>query len=297
MIRDIGKGNIMLVTDLHGNGYDYHQIINVYDDLREQGRLAYLVFMGDLIHAYPGKKDESVAIVEDLMNRGANQKDSDIICLLGNHEFVHIYHIPLVKGHLEFTSWFERRIVRKRLKFIEFFQSMPLAVRTKGGVLVHHTGAAGIYFGDNEFYQEFQSLVNYSHQEQLEKIASHQHELDPFGVYDYNVSHAFMETDEGEWLWEMLMNGNERQYGLVYPKMVDQMLRFMSSDRQDSPLNVMVTGHIGVDYGAEVVADKQLRLCSSAGCLGDLEKKYLLFPAEKTFEDAAQLMELCRDVY
>ncbi|MFA8433056.1 MAG: metallophosphoesterase [Marinifilaceae bacterium] len=297
MIRDIDQGRIMVVTDLHGNGYDYRQIIDVYRNLKEANSVDYLVFVGDLIHSYPGQKDESVAIVEDLMERGANQEDSDIICLLGNHEFVHIYHIALAKGHLEFTSWFERRIVKKRKKFIDFFQAMPLAVRTKGGVLIHHTGASEIYSPQSKIFQDFQVLKEYSHTESLNGLKHIKSDLNPFGKYDTTVGQTFMQTLEGDWFWEMLMNGNERQYGPAYPQMVNQMLDYMSSDRQGLPLRVMVTGHIGVDYGAEVVTEGQLRLCSSAGCLGDLEKKILLFPAEKGIESASQLIEYCRDLY
>ena len=265
MIRDISSGKLMIVSDLHGNGFDFRHILKVYEKQKSKGRADYLVFLGDLIHAYPGKqKDESLEMVQQLMEMGANQPDSDIICLLGNHEFVHIYHIPLQKGHLEFTSWFERRLRGKREKVVEFFMDMPLMIRTKGGVLINHTGASNRYNSNEDFdlewFRKFNHRGDYTfHLENLKK-------------YNTYVGSDFMNTSEGDFLWDILMNGNERQYGEDYMKMVKDLLEFMSQDRLDSPLKSLVSGHIGVHYGAEMVGDHQLRLCSSIGCLRDLEK-------------------------
>jgi len=287
----------MLVTDLHGNSHDYFQVIKTYEGLKERGEVNYMVFMGDLIHAYPGSKDDSLFIVEDLMARGANMDHSDIICLLGNHEMVHIYHIPLIRGHLEFTSWFERRISSKRSSVIDFFKSMPMALRTIGGVLVHHTGACEGYNPRDVFYRSFSFLKNFSHQQQLDLLRKNNPDLQPMGEYNLDVGAAFMETQTGLWLWQVLMNGNERQWGKRYVSMVDDFLVFMSEDRSSNPLRVLVTGHIGADYGVDLVGDKQVRLCSSAGCLGDLEKKYLLFSATQKFSNAQQLLPYCYDLY
>ncbi|WP_321309109.1 metallophosphoesterase [Marinifilum fragile] len=290
MIRDISSGKLMIVSDLHGNGFDFRQILKVYGQQKERGRADYLVFLGDLIHAYPGKmKDESRDMVMQLMEMGANQPDSDIICLLGNHEFVHIYHIPLQKGPLEFTSWFENRIRKNREEIIRFFMNMPFMIRTQGGVLITHTGASDRY-GENEKF-DLQWLKNYKHQPEFND------HIKNIGKYDPYVGADFMHTQEGDFLWDILMNGNEKQYKEEYEEMVSQMLHRLSEDRKENPLRILVSGHIGVDYGAEMVGEKQLRICSSAGCLRDLEKKFMLISAEKEYADSEALLNRCFDLF
>jgi len=290
MIRDIFTGNLMIVSDLHGNGFDFRQILKVYEQLKVKDKVDYLVFLGDLIHAYPGKqKDESLEIVLQLIEMGANQPESKIICLLGNHEFVHIYHIALQKGALEFTTWFENRIRKNRESLIRFFENMPLMIRTKGGVLINHTGASDRCSLEVEF--NLQWLQKYPASLQFQ---SH---LENIKQFNPQIGVDFMNTKEGDYFWDILMNGNERQYGESYLKMVDDLLCLMSQDRKASPLKTLVCGHIGVNYGAEMVGDHQLRICTSAGCLRDLEKKYLLIAAEKAYQNSSELMEYCRDLF
>lgn len=290
MIRDISSGKLMIVSDLHGNGYDFRQVLKTYQKLKEKGNADYLVFLGDLVHAYPGKrKDESLEMIEELMDLKANQPDSDVICLLGNHEFVHIYHIPLAKGHLEFTSWFEYRIQKCREVVIQFFMNMPLMLRTEGGVLINHTGASNRYGIDENL--NLQDLKNFNHQVDFTK------HIENIKKYDPQIGSDFMNTDKGDFLWDILMNGNEKQFGEDYHKYVDELLALASSDRMEYPLNNVVCGHIAAEYGAEVVGEKHLRICTSAGALGDLEKKFLLLDASKTYTDASDLIEYCRDLY
>ncbi|WP_421920131.1 metallophosphoesterase [Marinifilum sp.] len=290
MIRDISGGKLMIVSDLHGNGYDFRQIQKTYKQLKKKGKADYLVFLGDLVHAYPGKqKDESLEIIEELMGLKANQPESDVICLLGNHEFVHIYHIPLAKGHLEFTTWFEYRIAKCRIEVIEFFMNMPLMLRTQGGVLINHTGASNRYGAEEKFNLDY--LKNFNHQDEFRK------HIENIKKYDPQIGSDFMNTKKGDYLWDILMNGNEKQFGDQYHKYVDELLELASSDRKDQPLKSLVCGHIAAEYGADVVGEKHLRVCTSAGALGDLEKKFLLIDAAKKYKDANELIEYCRDLY
>lgn len=290
MICDILFGKLMIVSDLHGNGFDFRQVLKVYRKLKSESKANYLVFLGDLIHAYPGKqKDESLEMVEELIEMKANQEGSDVICLLGNHEFVHIYHIPLQRGHLEFTSWFENRIRKNRERIVQFFMDMPFMLRTKGGVLVNHTGSSNRYSSREQFDLEW--FKNYKHTGEFKAHVENIH------TYNPEIGSHFMGTAEGDYLWDVLMNGNERQFDEEYLDMLTDLLQFASKDRENSPLTALVSGHIGVDYGAEIVGKYKLRLCSSAGCLRDLEKKYLLIDAEKTYSNSTELLECCRDLY
>jgi len=290
MICDIPFGRLMIVSDLHGNGFDFRQVLTVYRKLKREGTADCLVFLGDLIHAYPGKqKDESLEIVKELIEMRANQEGSDVICLLGNHEFVHIYHIPLQRGNLEFTSWFENRIRKNRERIVRFFMDMPFMLRTKGGVLVTHTGSSDRYNNRQPFNLDW--FKNYKHTGEFKTHIEHIHACNP------QIGSQFMNTELGDFLWDVLMNGNERQFGEEYLNMLTDLLQFASKDRENEPLRTLVSGHIGVDYGAEIIGEYKLRLCSSAGCLRDLEKKYLLIDAEKTYRNSMELLECCCDLY
>lgn len=290
MIRDIDSGNLMIVSDLHGNGHDFRQVLKVFGELKEQKKADCLIFLGDLIHAYPGKKkDESFEMIQKLIELKTNKKGSDVISLLGNHEFVHIYHIPLARGPLEFTSWFENRIRKNREEVIQFLMNMPLLLRTKGGVLISHTGGSNRYKTEEEF--GFNWLKEYQHKGTFDA------HLKNISKYDPQIGSDFMRTAEGDYLWDILMNGNERQYGNDYVQYNDDLLNAMSEDRKDRPMNKIVSGHIGVDYGAEIIGDTQVRICTSAGCLGDLEKKYLLIDAAQNYSNVRELLKCSRDLY
>ena len=290
MIRDISSGKLMIVSDLHGNGFDFRKVLKTYEELKSKGKADYLVFLGDLIHAYPGKqKDESLEMIEELMDLKANDPDSDVICLLGNHEFVHIYHIPLAKGPLEFTSWFEYRIQKCREEVIQFFMNMPLMLRTDGGTLINHTGASNRYKDDEKF--NLQYLKNFNHQDEFTRHIENIKKFDP------QIGSDFMNTEKGDFLWDILMNGNEKQFNDEYLNYVEDLLRVTSQDRLETPMNNIVCGHIAADYGAEMVGDNQLRVCTSAGCLRDLEKKFLLIDASKKYQDSLELIEYCRDLF
>ncbi|MGQ1909697.1 hypothetical protein ACT3CE_07905 [Marinifilum sp. RC60d5] len=115
--------------------------------------------------------------------------------------------------------------------------------------------------------------------------------------YNMHVGFNFMDTAKGELLWDILMNGNEKEYGDDYLKYIDDLLKLSSEDRIDRPMNTLVCGHIAAHYGAETVGEHQLRICTSAGCLGDLEKKYLLISADENYANSKELLKHCRDLY
>ena len=290
MICNIDFGNLMIVSDLHGNGDDFRQVLRVYEKLKKEKKADYLIFLGDLIHAYPGKrKDESLEMIQKLIELDANKEGSDVICVLGNHEFVHIYQIPLQRGNLEFTSWFENRIRKNREDIVRFFMDMPFMLRTNGGVLINHSGGSNRYGTEEEF--GFNWIKEYQHNGDFDIHLKNIH------TYKPQIGSDFMKTAEGDFLWDILMNGNERQYGDEYLKYNDDLLKLMSEDRENQPMNTLISGHIGVAYGAEILGDKQVRICTSAGCLGDLEKKFLLINASQKYSDASELLEHCRDLY
>lgn len=123
----------MVVSDIHGNEYDFNHILKRFFRLKETNQVDQLVFLGDLVHSFNPSKDASLAILDRLIELGANEDRSAIICLVGNHELVHILQIPLRKGRWEFNKGLEWKMAGKREKYISFFQNMPHAIRTVGG--------------------------------------------------------------------------------------------------------------------------------------------------------------------
>jgi len=109
---------------------------------------------------------------------------------------------------------------------------------------------------------------------------------------------SLMETRSGEILWETFMNGNEHQYDAgQYANYVSELLSYYSWDRLNKPMQMVVSGHIGEEWGASVVGEKQLRICSSAGCPLDLEKKFLIVEAQKEYLSMDELKKGLIEVF
>ena len=174
-VVNINKGRLMIVNDLHGDINDYKQVKMIFLKLLEAGEADYLVFNGDVIHAYAGE-DCSVEMLDDIIKM-IKEHPGKIIYLLGNHEFVHVYGLALHKGGLEFTGHFKQDAGDKLLEYVNFFKSLAFAIRTKGGILICHNGAADIDYSPG-------MLDDFEHKEGLKEV-----------------------------LWEILMNKNEFQYG------------------------------------------------------------------------------------
>ncbi len=297
---DLEKGRVMVVTDVHGNWRDYEQIMRTFDALRKKGEADMLVFTGDLVHGYPGYKDESKRVIDDLIKRRANQDGSGVVALLGNHDMVHIYHIGLSKGLLEFTSSFEKAIKENRGRYIDFFESMPFAALTSGGVLLNHAGASEIIGSGRvrDYGFNFGYFVTWPHEEilvELAKLAAEQGLPSHTDRFNAALGRIFQQKKRGKFLWDFLMNKNEREYGPEYHSFVPGFLSFMGTAHE--PLTVMVNGHIEVPSGVEVVNPQQLRLSSSYGARSDVSKTFLLFDAAKKYPDAKALLPECHRLY
>lgn len=138
-VIDIDSGTWMVVADIHGDLEDYKRIKDIYHQKKESGELNGLIFAGDMIHSYC-EEDKSKEITDDLIN--LTKEDKNIHVLLGNHELAHIYNFTFAREGKEVTSNFEIAIKDNREKYIEFFKSLPLYVRTQGGVVISHAGAS-----------------------------------------------------------------------------------------------------------------------------------------------------------
>lgn len=295
VILTFDDGMLLVATDLHGNLHDFQRVLHRFDGLRQRYPGLKLVLMGDLIHGYNPKTDDSLDIVRQLMLLGANQPDSPYIYMLGNHELVHIYHWGLMRGNWDFAKGFEWKIANCRQSIIDFFHQLPIAIATKGGVLLHHTGASVCYsrpyFNETGLPQTFWHSMDH----QAIKILTNKYYGD--GSLSNLMGKELMLRAEGKAIWEAWMNGNEHQYGLpLYNTYQCDMLAYFSS-AISIDLNLMVTGHITVPTGIETVGERQVRLCSSQGCTDDLQKKMLLINAAYRYTNADELAMHVEEVY
>ncbi len=306
----MGGKRILVASDIQGNWEDYRTVKSRFEELKRQGKADVLVFDGDLVHGYNGYEDRSVDILGDLIDN----PNPAVISLLGNHEFMHIYHKEVSKAGHSFTEPLEEKIEHDREKYVGFMKQMPYAIRTAGGVLINHTGAnppmAG--FVGKKAYQHlvgsqgFQILNGLDHDKVLKQVTGltrkileqqYEHPLadDFFENFTPQIGQVFAQIDIGAYLWDVFFNKNERQYGdETYTRMLTGFLETMSQGNK--PQRFVVTGHIEVPDGYAVIDGKQLRICSSYGA--DEGKKVLsLVDASKPYESVDQLVDDLQPVY
>ncbi len=301
-ILDIPEGRYMVISDLHGRHEDFIKVIEVWYDLEASGEADGLIFLGDLVHGRGKWKDRSPGFIDMLIEMKCNQPESNCYALLGNHELVHIYHAELWSSTYCYTEELETAIAHNRDHYISFFENMPFAIRTQGGVLLIHSGGSG-YLGGvplGPYQPDFETLSLWDHREVLEKFAKRldlrfqretiqQRRIPQLGQ-------NFRYFPEGNFLWEMLMNKNERVYGKAYPDVLKHTLTFLSEGHPQG-LRTVISGHIRVPEGLQIVNDKQVRISTAYGAADDSLKKYLLIDAGKTYKDSLEISSTMRPLF
>ncbi|MCA9960322.1 MAG: metallophosphoesterase family protein [Chloroflexota bacterium] len=315
-IIDIETGNIMVVTDLHGDWEAYQLYRDHFLNAYKQGTMDYLILAGDLIHySGPPEADGSLRMVLDVMKL-QNTIGNRIIYLMGNHELPHIYSITLQKGKHLYTPTFEAAMGKHRRQILSFFDQLPFYVRTRGGVTISHAGASAAISERNSV----ERLLNYSHRRiWRETSESLPPEIRPslrralsktsnqsyddmvrkyFAVtgpddprYDHFLIGAVSTTSHPDFqlLWEMLFTRNEYQYGEdAYGIVLNSMLQALSTNYQ--PQRVLVAGHIDCRGGYKIVSQYQLRMASAKHAIPRNSGLYLLFNAEKEIKAAQELV-------
>ena len=301
-ILDMDEGKILVATDIHGNWEDYVKIRKVYEKLKRDKRADILVYDGDLIHSDGKYEDKSLEILDDLIDN----PDKSIIPVLGNHELMHIYHLEVKKDEMD-TSFAEPLEIRieeernnNREKYIEFMKQMPYAIRTKGGVVINHTGPnppmTGLYrkgYGDLvQKYDAFQLMNQLDHdkilkqlkdttRELIEKDYGHKLADNFFDDFSPQISQIFLSSPLGNYLWDVFFNLNE--FGFeerMYNEMLDKFLKTMSNGNRKQ--DFLVSGHIGVTGGYKTINATQLRICSSSGT-SDSNKVLALVDASQEY--------------
>lgn len=316
-ILDIDSGMLLVAADIHGNWVDYQKIQNLFMVMRNEGKADKLVFLGDLIHAYEGE-DSSLKILEHLVSNA----DPDVIALLGNHELMHIYHLNVSKNGQKLAEKLEEeieRIEKDREVYVRFMKQMPYAIRTKGGVILAHTGPnppmtgvginpiyAALVMPDqpskdkdtqNRVYtttpeKAFNFIVNLDHDKLLEGLkqmtkkvieAGYKNHLaeDFFDDYSPQLGEMCLHTNIGMYLWDIFFKNNEQEFDeRFYSMMQERYLETMSAGGR--PQKLIVTGHMTEPLGFKVVGNNQIRMCSSYGA-SDEKKTLLIVDSAKEY--------------
>lgn len=136
------KGNLIIVSDIHGNLEDYNTYINLWDHTKPDN---HIVFLGDLIHAY-NKKDDSIKILDDAITKTEQYPNFHV--LLGNHEWAHLTNTDIYKDGQNQRKQFEELVKQEKeetayesmQQYIRFFKSLPLCLKTSNGLFLSHAG-------------------------------------------------------------------------------------------------------------------------------------------------------------
>jgi calcineurin-like phosphoesterase family protein len=315
-IVDLEWGRVMVVADLHGDYPVYCRYRDRFLELRARGQANVLVFIGDLIHTEgPRRTDGSLEIVLDLLRLRRDLGDG-LIVLLGNHEMPHLYGIAISKGGNTYTPQFEIAMSDHRPEIVAFFDGMPFYVRTRAGVTIAHAGASRAASTPDGL----QRLADYSHSFEMAKVDALLEGQDRvsvraglaklsgqdyaemvaqnIGISDPNdpryddVLRGVLVTglsSDFQRLWEACFNKNEQQYGPEeYARLLGDTLAALSEGfvRQ----RVIVSGHIPVMGGYEVVLGRQLRLASWAHATPPEAGRYLLFDAGRPISSVEALI-------
>jgi hypothetical protein len=282
-----------------------------------------LVLAGDLIHREPGDgPDRSLDIVLDILALREIYGDA-IIVLCGNHELPHLYGLVLGKGATTYTSSFEAALSAsgRRADVLKFFCEQPFYVRAAAGVSVAHAGA---FPG---FTAAAKTLFNWSHdsvrswadvrldQAERDDLRRGYAELSGEESYtamarDYlavtqpddprfdDLLRGFMVTAHPHWrqLRSALFTRCEQELGdKAYAEALKDMLDQLSESY--TPQRWMLAGHMRVDGGHTLVAERHLRLASSAHATPRAAGQYLLFDAGRPVERVDELLAGLKSVF
>lgn len=327
-IVDILSGKVMVVSDLHGDKDAFARHMGRFLQYRSRGRVDKLLILGDLIHSEgPEAEDGSLQILLDVMRTQKSLGAENVIMLLGNHEMPHLYGLVLRKGNYEFTPRFEKALTLsgKRDEVIAFLDSLPFYARTAAGVSFTHAGA------DGNAIALFNTLANFDHQSIIREydhvIRTHPNPDEirelfattsgiglPYEMqaryflavegrndprYDDLLRGYIIESKSRELnlLWDALFTRCEKRTPLnMYRRILEKFLDTLS-EGAPAQQNILVTGHIDVIGGHEVVLPRQLRIASGKHANPREAGQYLLLDAAQPVEDAEALVPLLGSVY
>jgi Icc-related predicted phosphoesterase len=315
----LNSGVAMVVTDLHGDWKTYQHYRDCFMGVRAKGKADYLIFTGDLIHSESEKfLDQSIEIVLDVLSLRSNYGDA-IIYLCGNHELPHIYGYCLAKGQTEYTPAFEHKMSQSRVRaeIIDLFMTLPFYIRTSAGISITHAGASPV----NSNIKSAKSLFTWNHQAILAEARAKLSESDRPGMrrayaklsqaesyeelavkylstmgtddprYD-DLLLGFFVTSNNEFdlLYSALSTACEQEFDAeVYDVALTNLLQYLSLEYPTQ--SILVSGHMTVQNGYQVVTKNQLRIASGVHAKPLNAGRYLLFDTSQPIENMENLLE------
>lgn len=325
-ILDLTSGVTMVVSDLHGDRDAFARYAGRFLQLHNRKRAQRLLFLGDLIHSDgPEDQDASLQIVTDIMRMRATLGPEAVIALLGNHEMPHLYGVLLRRGQYEYTPRFERSLSAsgRRADILAFFEQMPFYVRTAAGVAFTHAGPDGTAIAQFEELRRFDHAAirsEYTHALSLNPKPDRLRELyaEAMGMpYEVLARHylavegpddtryddlvrAFMISEhsrEFEVLWNALFTRCEKELSpALYERILGKFLETLSAEAP-APQRILVTGHIDVVSGHQLVTPYHLRIASAKHASPREAGEYLLFDAAQSIESAEELINHLSSVF
>lgn len=321
-VLTLSSGTAMVVTDLHGNWRLYQKYRDWFIAQYTAGNVQYIIFTGDIIHTPSSADDDaSLQIVLDVMQLQTTYLDA-VHMLLGNHEMVHIYHVPLSRGTRVYTPAFEAALGDYRDTVLDFFRELPFYVRTAAGVAITHAGAAATLSVDDNATQVF----SFYHRDIFARVAELLQEKDilrlqhgyakfagvPYDVqserylavtdpddprYDDLLIGVYASTDpDFELLWDALFTRCEKEYGKSdYGIFLNTLLVKLSRDF--APQQFLVAGHMPVAKGAQIVSRRHLRVASGAHARPLGSAKFLLFDTGTPVQSIERLQKNLHSIF
>ncbi len=321
----LDAGIAMVVTDLHGDWDAYERYRDRFVDLQANHQADCLIFTGDLIHSDSPAQDDSLSIILDVLKLRTIHGDA-IIYLCGNHELPHIYGFGLSKGKQEYTPAFEAALSNSacRSVVIDLFLNLPFYVRTAAGVSVTHAGMADVmteasnalkvfewdhqkrlasasaWLGTQNIDSLRRAYVRLSQAESYNALVKHYLAVMDPGDPRYNdLLRGFIATSDPDFhgLYSALFSRCEQEYGLdEYARILPLALQCLSSTDY-AVQRVVVAGHISVQDGYQIIAEKHLRLASGSHARPRKAGLYLLFDSAHPIDRAADLVTNLHTVY
>jgi hypothetical protein len=320
----LNAGVFMVVTDLHGDWEIYQRYRDRYIELHAKEQVDGLIFTGDLIHSEADiSQDRSVDIVLDVLKLQARFGEA-IIYLCGNHELPHIYSFGLAKGPKEYTPSFEKVLSESetRSTVIPFFKQLPFYIRTAAGVSLTHAGAtprtkqkrnaAKLFAWDHDTQLEAahkrlmendiaglrRAYARLSGADTYDELA--QHYLAVSGVADPrydDLIRGFFATISSDFdtLHAALFTRCEQEHKEDYGKALEALLQFLSMEYATQ--RVLVSGHVAVPDGYQIIADRQLRIASGVHAKPATSGKYLILDTAQSVMGIDDLLAGLQSVF
>ena len=315
----------MVVSDLHGDWKAYQSYRDCFMDLHARGKADCLIFTGDLIHSESEKfSDQSLDIVLDVLDL-RSRFGAAIIYLCGNHELPHIYGYGLAKGQSEYTPAFEHQMSQRQVRseILRLFLTLPFYIRTAAGVSISHAGATPVVsnsrlamnifnWNHEAVLADARAKLEEGNRDGMRRAYARLSQAESYGelalkylavseIYDPRYDDLLLgffitSTADFDLLYSALSTACEQEFGLeAYNTALTDLLQYLSLEF--STQRILVSGHMTVQSGYEVVTKSHLRIASGTHAKPLNAGQYLLFDTAQPVGNMEDLLEGLSSIY